>query len=205
VPLIDAQPDAVAKVYAESLYSLAEQAGGREQVEDTLGSLEGILELARGDAKFNEFLASRLLTAEKRAASLKNMLDGKVDDLVMRFILVLNNKNRLSHLPAIHAAFDAMAQEKFGRVEIDVITAQPLDAAELASVRDRLSSTLGKDVIARPSVDPSIIGGVRFRIGDQLIDASVATRLRRMRDMLSDHGAAEIKARASRIIDDATN
>lgn len=205
MPLIDAQPDAVAKVYAESLYTLAEQAGGQEQVEDTLGSLEGILELARSNKQFDEFLASRLLSPESRERSLRAMLEGKVDDLVLRFMLVLNEKNRLSHLPAIYAAFDAMAQAKFGRVEIDVTTAQPLDAEELASVRDRLSSTLGKDVIARPAVDPSIIGGVRFRIGDRLVDASVATRLRRMRDMLSDHGAAEIKSRAGKLVDDSAD
>lgn len=201
MPLIEAQPDAIAKVYAASLFELAEAQGGREKIEDTLGSLEGLLELTRQDPRFNEFLASRVLGSKDRAASLRKILEGRIDDLVLKFILVLNRKRRLSHLPSIYVAFDALAQEKFGRVEVDVVTAQPLDAAELNSVRDRLSKALGKDVITRPSVDPSIIGGVLFRIGDRLVDASVATRLRRMRDMLSEHGAAEIKARAGRLID----
>jgi len=203
VPLIDAQPDAVAQVYAQSLYELADKQGGQSQVEDTLGSLEAILELARSDKQFSEFLASRVLSADKREASLKKMLDGRVDDLVLKFMLVLNDKDRLGHLSAIYAAFDMMAQDKFGRVEVDVITAEPLSTEEVESVRDRLSKALSKDVIARPSVDPSIIGGVRFRIGDRLVDASVATRLRRMRDQLADHGAAEIKTRAGRLLDSA--
>lgn len=201
MPLIDAQPDALAKVYASSLYDLADKQGGRDLVEDVLGSLEGVLELARQDPRFSEFLSSRVLRTRDREKALRAILEGKVDDLVLRFLLVVNRKNRLGHLPAIFSAFDEIVQDKFGRVEVNVITAQPLDADQLSSIRDRLAKTLNKDVIAHPSVDPSIIGGVRFRIGDQLVDASVATRLRRMRDMLTDHGAAEIKARAGRMID----
>jgi len=191
VPLTDSQPDALAKVYANSLYDLAEAQGGRELVEDVLGSLEGILELARQDKMFSEFLSSRVLAMKDREKALRSILEGKIHDLVLRFLLVVNRKERLAHLA------------KFGRVEVDVITASPLDADQLESIRDRLAKTLSKDVIARPSVDPSIIGGVRFRIGDQLVDASVSTRLRRMRDMLTEHGAAEIKARAGRMIDRA--
>lgn len=203
MPLTDSQPDALAKVYANSLYDLAEAQGGRELVEDVLGSLEGILELARQDKMFSEFLSSRVLAMKDREKALRSILEGKIHDLVLRFLLVVNRKERLAHLPAIYSAFDELAQAKFGRVEVDVITASPLDADQLESIRDRLAKTLSKDVIARPSVDPSLIGGVRFRIGDQLVDASVSTRLRRMRDMLTEHGAAEIKARAGRMIDRA--
>ncbi len=201
MPLTDAKPDAVAQVYAQSLYDLAHEKGGRDLVEDTLGSLEGVLELARSDQQFSEFLASRVLNSDKRAESLKTMLEGRVDDLVLKFLLVLNDKGRLGHLSPIYQAFDAIAQEHFGRIEVDIITAHELDADEVSSIRDQLAATLGKDVIARPSIDPSIIGGVRFRIGDRLVDASIATRLRRMRDALSDHGAAEVKARAGRLLD----
>ncbi len=202
MPLIDAKPDAVAKVYAASLYDLADKAGGREQVESTLGQLEDVLELARQDARFSEFLASRVLSASSRERSLKKILEGRADDLVTRFLLVLNDKGRLGHLPAIVAAMDALVQERMGRVEVDVYTPGAIDTEQLTTIKERLGAKLGKDVIVHPYTDPSMIGGIRLRIGDQLIDASVATRLRRMRDQFAGQGLAQLKARTSRMIED---
>lgn len=200
MPLTDAKPDAVAQVYARGLYELADERGGREGVESALGQLEDVLELARSDARFSEFLASRVLSAAARERSLRAIFDGRADDLIVRFLLVLNDKGRLAHLPAIAAAFDALVQERLGRVEVDVFTAAPIDTAQLGAIRDRLASKLGKDVIAHPYTEPSMIGGIRLRIGDQLIDASIATRLRRMRDQLATQGLARIKASASRLM-----
>src|SRR5690606_13450954 len=70
MPLTEAAPDAVARMYAKTLFQLAEEAGGQAAIEETLGELEEILDLARGDAKFSEFLSSRIVPAAARAEAL---------------------------------------------------------------------------------------------------------------------------------------
>ena len=205
MPLTESAPDALANIYARSLLELAEADGGRERIESVMGQLEDILDLARADRRFGEFLASKVLSSAERQKSLRTIFTGRCDDLVMRFLLVLNEKGRLGHLPAIVGAYDAMVQELFGRIEVDVFTAAPLEVAEIDKVKDRLSSILKKDVVVHPYTDESMLGGVKFRIGDQLVDASLASRLRRMRDRLQNTGAAELRARAQRILDDTTN
>ncbi len=199
--LIETQPDALAKVYARSLIELAEEAGGRDQIESVLGQLEDILELARSDKRFGEFLSSQVLSSSHRARSLKAIFADRCDDLVLRFLQVLNEKGRLGHLPAITAAYDTLVQERFGRIEVDVYTAAPVDTAELESIKTRLGEILKKDVIVHPYTDDSMIGGVKFRIGDRLVDASLATRLRRLQDKLLEDGGARLRADAGRIID----
>lgn len=201
MPLTDAQPDALAQTYAYSLFELANGKGGRSAVEETQSELEDILELARQDKRFNEFLASRVLGTEDRSTSLMNIFKGRINDLTLRFLLVLNEKGRLPHLPAIAAAFDNIVQKKFGRVEVDVFTAAPMSPDELRGVRDRLGQSLGKEVIVHPYTDGSMIGGVKFRIGDQLVDGSVATRLRKLRDQLAVEGSAKLRSRIDRLID----
>lgn len=203
MPLIESQPDALATVYARSLLELADEGGGQERIESVLGQLEDILDMARADAHFGEFLASRVLSTANRAASLRKIFEGNCDDLVLRFLLVLNEKGRLGHLVAIVAAYDAVVQERFGRIEVDVFTASPVEFAELDGIKSRLSTILGKEVVVHPYTDESMIGGVKLRIGDQLVDASLASRLRRMRDSLHVSGGAELRARASRIIEQA--
>ena len=201
MPLIETQPDALAMVYARSLLELAEQAGGQERIESTLGQLEDILELARSDPRFGEFLSSRVLSAAHRKSSLKLIFTDQCDDLVLRFLLVLNEKNRLGHISAIVAAYDTLVQERFGRIEVDVFTAVPVDTAELESIKSRLGSILKKDVIVHPYTDESMIGGVKFRIGDKLVDASLSSRLRRMQDKLLLDGGARVRAQSSNMID----
>ena len=200
MPLIEGQPNAVSRVYASSLYELASAKGGREFVEEVLGELEDILELARSDARFNEFLASRVLPVEQRAKSIREIFSSRVSPVTLNFLLVLNVKGRLAYLPSIVAAYDAKVQEQFGRVEVDVYTAGPIPSDELHAIRDKLSSVLGKDVIVHPYTDESMLGGVRLRIGDKLVDGSLSSRLRKLRDQLADHGAAAVRARAEQII-----
>ena len=200
MPLIESKPDALAQTYARSLFELAEAQGGRARVEECQGELEAVLEAARADARFGEFLSSRVLPPAARAESLTKIFQGRLSETVLRFLLVVNRKGRLGHLPAIVAAYDQTLQERFGRVEVDVFTAAPLSGEELEQVRSRLSAALSKDIVVHPYTDDSLIGGIRLRIGDQLIDGSVSNRLRRMRQRLQNEGVGRMRERMDRML-----
>lgn len=200
MPLIEAQPDALAKVYAKSLFEIAQSQGGQQNAESILGELEDILEIARNDRSFNELLASRLIDAKKRDASLVRMFEGKVSPLTLNFIRQLNRKGRLANLSQIAVAMDTLVQEQFGRIEVDVFTASPISASELENVRKRLSDSLGKDVIMHPYTDSSMLGGIKLRMGDQLIDGSIQAELRKMRDVLLNKGSANVRGRSGDIL-----
>lgn len=202
MPLIETPPDALAEVYARSLFELAEKAGGRDAAEGALSELEAVLEIARSDARFGEFLSSRVLPVSKRAASLEAIFKGRVSDLTLHFLLVLNDKGRLGHLPAIVGALDNLTQEAFGRVEVDVFTAAPLSAEEQAQIKQRLDRALGRDAILHAYTDAGMLGGVKFRVGDRLVDGSLATQLRRLRDRLSAGGAAALRTGGGRFMQD---
>lgn len=201
MPLTQAAPDALARVYAQSLFELAQSQGGQARIEEVSGELDEILELARADARFNEFLASRILGAGARSRSLDAIFKGRISDLTLNFLKILNHKDRLGHLAPIIAAFEERVQEAFGRIEVDVYTAAPLGQDDLEALRERLRQYLGRDPILHPYTDASMIGGLRLQIGDQLIDASLAARLRKMRERLATTGTAELRTRTSRILD----
>lgn len=202
---LDRQADALARIYAGALFEEAERAGGQATIESTLAELEDILAMAREDAQFSEFLTSQILAPDNRRDSLRVIFGGKVSDLTLNFLLVLNDKARLDHLGAIAAAYDERLQDRFGRVEVDVYTAAPIDNAQASAIEGRLRDVLGKEPVLHRYVDEAMLGGLRLRIGDQLVDASVATQLRRMRERLGASGADEIRSRLTKIIDDASN
>lgn len=198
MPLIERQPDALAQVYAKSLFELAEGEGGRDRAEEVLGELEAVLELTRGDNLFGEFLASRVISSSAREGSLVRIFEGRLSGLVVRFLRLLNAKGRLGHLPPIASAYEGLVQEAFGRVEVDLYTAGEIDGETREAFRAKLAESLGKEIILHAWVDPAMLGGVKFRVGDRLVDDSLATQLSRMRDKLTTDGNARLRTRADR-------
>lgn len=201
MPLVDSKPDSLARTYATSLFELAESKGGESLIQETLSELEQVLELAREDDGFGEFLASRVLSAKDRARSLRSIFEGKLSDITLNFLLVLNDKGRVANLPAITAALDEVTQQRFGKIEVDVYTASPMSGDDLAKVKDRLQEAIGREPVVHPYVDGSMIGGVKLQIGDRLIDASVSTRLRQMQAKLSQDGANQLRGNIARTFD----
>jgi F-type H+-transporting ATPase subunit delta len=200
MPLVESQPDALARTYAASLYELSEARAGKAGVEECLGELEEILELARGNPKFSEFMSSRSVAAEARGRSLDKIFRGVVSDTTVKFLQLLNTKGRLAHLPAIVQAFDNIVQSKLGRVEVDAFTAEPMSSDDLVRLREHLQRSLSREVVIHTYTEPSMIGGIKLKIGDQLVDASVATRLRRMRDQLDGQGLSRLRTKFDSIM-----
>jgi len=192
---------ALANVYARSLFELAQQAGGQEKISEVLGELEQICELLRSDREFREFFASPIIDKAARSESIRQIFSNRITDLTLRFLLVLNNKDRLNQLESVAAAFDHKVQEAYGRVEVDVYTAAPLGREQLESVRERIHKAIGRDPVLHPYAEPAMLGGLKLRIGDQLIDGSVANKLRRMkRDLLASSG--KLRERMGRFIEE---
>ena len=187
--------DAIARVYAQSLLELAEAAGGNEKIAETSEQLHAIVEIVRAEPAFAEFLRSPIVKRSNRGASLQRILDGQVSDLLLRFILVLNDKGRLARLSDVAASFEELLNDRFGRVEVDVYTVEGhLDDAQMSLLSEKIRTRLGKEPVFHQYADPSLLGGLVLRVGDQLIDGSVRGQLRDLRESLLDRGATAIQA-----------
>ena len=195
--------DAVARVYAQSLLELAEAAGGDEKIVETSAELIAIMEIIRSDEATAEFLRSPIVEQEKRAIAIRRIFEGRVSDLILRFILVLNGKGRLGEFGAMAAAYDELVNTRLGRVEVDVYTVEGrLEADQLAVLGEKVKSRFGQDPVFHQYADRCLIGGLVLRVGDQLIDGSVRGQLRRMREELLAGGSAEIRARSDDFLSD---
>ena len=195
--------DAVARVYAQSLLELADAAGGDDKIVETGGELSVIAEMIREDAEVAEFLRSPIVDSDKRAEALRRIFEGRVSDLVLRFMLVLNGKGRLGEFGAMTSAYDQLVNERMGRVEVDVMTIDgSLGADQLALLAEKVKAKLGQEPVFHQYADDSLIGGIVLRVGDQLIDGSVRGQLRRMREELLASGSTRVWAGADDFLAD---
>lgn len=194
--------DALSLIYARSLYDLAEEAGGRDKIIEVSEELEQICELARSDRTLREFFASPIIDPSRRSESLRRIFNDRITDLTLRFLLVLNKKGRLAHLEAINSTFDHLLQEAFGQVEVDVFTPGPLGDEQANAIKSRIKKALSKEAVLHHYTEPAMLGGLKLRIGDQLIDGSVATKLKRLKHNLTISGPTKMRTRMDRIIEE---
>ena len=176
-------------------------AGGSDKLVEIADELEQICKLAREDKKINLFFSSPVVDVTARGKTLSAIFTNRITDLTLRFLLVLNNKGRLDRLESIETAFDQLLQEAFGRVEVDVITPVAVDAESLTAIKQKIETVLGKEPVLHPYVDEHLLGGIKLRIGDQLIDGSLQTRLRKLGEELKNNGGAAVRERFETFMD----
>ncbi len=101
----------------------------------------------------------------------------RLDPVTTNFLGVLAQNRRLGQLGAIIRNFNLLAALHRGEVTAEVVSAHPLDDSQVAALKTNLKSRLGRDVAVDLSIDPAILGGLVVKIGSQMIDGSIRTKL----------------------------
>jgi F-type H+-transporting ATPase subunit delta len=114
----------------------------------------------------------------------RRLLATRISPLALNLALLLAERGRFSILPDVSSEYDALVRKSLGIVAATVTTPAPLSERELAAVKTRVEELAGARVELSTATDPSLLGGLRVRIGDLQIDASVSGRLERLRARL---------------------
>ncbi len=136
---------------------------------------------------------NRSISAARRGKTIEVIFKGRISDLAYNFLRVLNDKGRLAYLASICVAFGLLIKEKHGEVDVDVYVTRPLDDEQLRILSERIGEAIERKAVVIAHVDESMIGGVKIRIGDSLVDGSISTQLRRLRGKIIDNGREWIR------------
>lgn len=184
---IDAEhkTDSVSRVYAQALLELGQAKGQTDALAEEAGELLGLL---GREPDLDRLLSSRALNSSQRSGVIERLFKGKTSDVLYRFIQVVNRKDRLGSLAGILATYRGLVSQARGELDVDVYVAEALSDDASRDVAESIGRAMDKRVHLRQHVDPELIGGLKVRIGDRLIDGSVATQLRIMKRRLIDAG-----------------
>ena len=161
--------------YASALFDLARDKGRLDHVKANLDQMKDAIQQSDDLARLIDSPAVSNDAAARTMASLSKAM--KFDALTANFLGVMAGKGRLGQVPQAIKVFDALVAAHRGEARAEVVSARPLTKAQLKALSANLSARAGRDVTLETSVDPDLLGGVRIRMGSQLIDASVATKL----------------------------
>ena len=161
--------------YATALFELARDSKTIDTVEASLANVRAALEQS---SEFARLVASPLVSRQDAAKAIAASAGAMgIDDTTKNFLGVLAENRRLSQLPAIIRAFRMLAANHRGETTAEVTSAHPLSAAQVDALKQQLRTRIGRDVSVDLSVDPTLLGGLVVKIGSQMIDSSIKTRL----------------------------
>lgn len=176
----------IARPYASALFDLAESENQLASVETSLSDLSRLIGES-GD--FARFLRSPVISADDKAKALNALLaKGQTNALVANFLKLIAKNGRLFALDTVIGSFRELAAKARGEVTADVTSAAALSAEQAVALRETLTAKLGKAVTLNQFVDPSLIGGLQVKVGSQMIDSSLKTKLTAMKIAMKEVG-----------------
>jgi F-type H+-transporting ATPase subunit delta len=161
--------------YALALFELAEEAKAIDQVEQSLLAVRDALSQS---ADLREVTTSPVVARGDAVKAVTATADQMgLDPTTRSFLGVLAENRRLSQLPKIISAYRQLATRHRGEQTAEVTSAHPLTDEQVVELRQQLRQRVGREVAIDLNVDPAILGGLVVRIGSQMIDSSIRTRL----------------------------
>ncbi len=178
----------IGRIYAQALYESAEKENKRGEVYD---GLQAVLDLYRTSDEFRSFYNSPRIAREHKKVILDTILKDKVPELVRKTLGVMVDKGREPMLNNLVQAYEQYRDEAECRVHVFVTSPKPLDDETREAIRSKIAAA-DNDIIVEmhERVDESLLGGLRVRVRDYLVDNTIRTRLRKMRKQLQRHASA---------------
>jgi F-type H+-transporting ATPase subunit delta len=164
--------------YASALFGLARD----ERQIDAVGRSLDALSSALADSRdFAELVASPMISRQDAAKSFAALgPQFGLDPITTNFLGVLARNGRKSELRKIIRAYRRIAADHRGEISAEVLTAHPLKDDQIETLKAQLKKRAGRDVTLDAQVDPNILGGIVIKLGSEMIDASIRTKLNRL-------------------------
>ncbi|SOZ13340.1 membrane-bound ATP synthase, F1 sector, delta-subunit [Cupriavidus taiwanensis] len=178
-----AETATIARPYAEALFRVAS--------ESSAGNLGAWSELVSemgqvaANADMQAVADDPNVPGDKLAELFLSVLKSPVSDEARRFVKLLVENGRLTVMPDIAEQFHALKNAREGSSDVEITSAFPLEDGQLNDLVAALERKFGRKLYAHVAVDPSLIGGVSVKVGDEVLDTSVRARLAAMQTALT--------------------
>ena len=170
----------IARPYAEAVFARADETGKLDEWAETLEFLAAIV----GHEAVADIIANPAADHDRKVALLLSIGEGRLSEEAQNLVRLLVENDRLAVLPDIASLYQQMKSEHDGAIDVEVVSAYALKPELEKELAAALKQKLGKEVHISSRKDPSLIGGVKIRAGDMVIDGSVAGALSQLANEL---------------------
>ncbi len=171
----------LANVYARSLFDVAREHAQLDEVRDQLDQFADAVAESR---ELQVFLFSPHFSSQEKRDGIRRVLDG-ADEHFLRFLELLAEKHRMPVIFRIRQTFDDMWADENRLLEASVTSAVELDEKIVKQIGEQIEEQTGRRVELTSRVDPEVLGGLIVQVGNTIMDATIRSRLERLRKQVS--------------------
>jgi F-type H+-transporting ATPase subunit delta len=166
-----------ARVYAEALFSAGEDKGKINELQEQLASFADAVE---GDRELQVVLFSPYLSSQDKKEGLGRAVTGAEPEF-SNFLELLVEKGRMPDVFRIRREYEELWKKANRRLDVTVTSAIELDPSVVGKIGEEVERQTGEKVELSSEVDDGILGGIVLRVGNMVLDASIRTRLEKLR------------------------
>jgi F-type H+-transporting ATPase subunit delta len=170
-----------ARRYAEAAFQMGRQSGDLDAWERDLS----LLREALANRELRALMQHPAIPYQRKERVLREVAGSRVGKEPLSLVLLMVRRGRPGAVDAMFDHFEELLRRERGIARAEVRSALPLDDEQRDALEDRLRELTNQKIELTERVDESLIGGVAVRIGDTLYDASVRSRLERLRARLT--------------------
>lgn len=171
-----------AKRYANALLGLALEKDILEQTRKDMLLINNTID---GSSDLQLFLKNPIIKKDQKKEAVKTIFEGKVQDVTFEFYNLLARKDREALLEEISTKFLELYNQHQGIIKVGVTSAKKLDESQLKELENNIEESTGKKVQFETDVEEDLIGGLKIRIEDTVVDGSVKFKLSQLKDRLT--------------------
>jgi F-type H+-transporting ATPase subunit delta len=172
----------VEKRYAEALISISERDGA---IDDYQQELQMVVDIYKSQQDFKLFLLNPEVKTDIKKLVITNSFNGRLKNNLVNFLALLLDKARIINLPGILDEYIKIADKIRNTLNITIISASELDNKQVKQISEKYKQIYNAtNVKVNVEIDKSLIGGVKVKIGDKLVDGSIVGRLESLREVL---------------------
>jgi F-type H+-transporting ATPase subunit delta len=171
----------IARVYARSLFEVAQERDLLDAIREQLGQFADALNENRDLATF---FFSPYFSSEEKKGALKRTIEG-AEDTFISFLELLIDEHRMPAIFRIRDRYETLWDEANRLLPVEVTSAVELDEDTVAAIGDRIREQTGQNVELSSHVDSGILGGIVLRVGNSILDASIRNRLNQLRKQVA--------------------
>jgi F-type H+-transporting ATPase subunit delta len=184
------QIESIGEIYAQALINEAQKQNALEQIRE---DVRGIGEVLQTNEAFRAFTQSLSVSVDDRIGHLDKIFGGRVHPLTLSTLKSLARRDRFMFLGGFVSGFETILKKMSGHMDVELVTPVELRPEVLERVKQAVGRSIGQTADIAVKIDPSLIGGMTLRIGDTLIDGSVATQLAKIEEQLKRKGVSALQ------------
>jgi F-type H+-transporting ATPase subunit delta len=166
-----------ARVYAEALFDVAKDKGKLDAVR---GELAQFADAVDGNRELQVFFFSPYFSSAEKVAGLKRAVSDADAELI-NFLELLIEKQRMPEIFRIRRQLDELWKQENRRIDVTVTSAVTLEPSVVEKVGEEIERQTGQKVELSSRVDAEILGGIVLQVGNKVLDASIRSRLEKLR------------------------